>query len=292
MLIKLKDFHYQYSDDQSTLRFEQTKQINQYTDCVLMTNHSEVLSILQLIYHHDPERINYYSAHYVSTNFMKEIMEFSGDSFLNLNNNTAKPPVFLGSASVVNDMNYHAATDYSPVGFLSFTNLHDRYVLVDHALSKQGIMSVKDVDNDTNELIFQRASLAVKPLIFRTNWALNQYPAINFNGIKLSIRPYHNIKSREFTNTKAVTRYLKYDLRNSLTIDDTKRFSKLINHTIIYSNYPKVVSKHFDDRFDQFLESKLVFLPAAANAKEISVPSNQCMMNVNQLLASQDCEVV
>lgn len=290
MLIKLKDFRHQYSDDQSTLRFEQAKQINQYTDYVLMTNYGEVLSILQLIYRHDPEHTNYYGAHYVSANFMNEIMEFSDASFLNLNDSIIKPPVFLSSSSIVDDVDYNAATDYSPVGFLVFTNLHDRYVLVDHALSKYGVMSVKNIDNDTNELIFQRASLVVKPLIFRTNWALNQYPAINFNDIKLSIQPYHNIKRREFANTKAVTHYLKYDLHNSLTIDDTKRFSKLINRAIAYSDYPKAVSKHFANKFNQFLESNLVFLPATVDDAQIS--NNQQTIDVDQLLALQDCEVI
>lgn len=187
MMIKLKDFHHQYSADQSTLRFGQDRQINSNNDCILMTDQGQVLSILQLVYRHDPECANYYGAHYVSTNFMKEIMEFSDDSFLNLNNSVIEPPVFLGASAVVDDVDYNAGTDYSPIGFLTFTNLHDHYILIDHALSEYAIMLIEELNSDTNELIFQRASLAVKPLIFRTNWALNQYPRINFNGFRLSI---------------------------------------------------------------------------------------------------------
>lgn len=294
MIIKLKDFYHQYSSDQSTLRFEQDQQISSSHDCVLMTDQGQILSILQLVYHHDPERINYYGAHYLSTNFMKEIMEFSDDLFLNVDNSVIKPPVFLDSLSVVDDKDYNAGTNYSPIGFLAFTNIRDHYILVDHALSEHGIALIEELNSDINELIFQRASLAVKPLIFRINKTLNQYSKINFNGLELSAVPYHNtVRQREFMDTKAMRRYLKYSVCNSFTMDDVSYFSKLINYAIAYSDYPNVVSKYFSDKFSQFLQSKLVFQPNVMHSKQkIVVPNHQQALNVDQLLALQDCEVV
>lgn len=295
MIIKLKNFHHQYSADQSTLKFMQDRQINSNNDCVLMTNQDQVLSILQLVYHHDPDHMNYYGAHYISTNFMKEIMEFSDNSFLNLNNSVIKPPVFLGSSSVVDDIDYNAGTDYSPIGFLAFTNLHDHYTLVDHALSEHGVILIEELNNNTNELIFQRASLAVKPLIFsfKAGRSLSQYQNIDFSGLKFSIIPYHNVVWQEVTDTTAMRHYLKYDLHNSLTVSDIEHFSKLVNHMITYFNYPNAVSKHFADRFNQFLESKLVFQSNVIHSRQkIVVPNHQQALNVDQLLALQDCEVV
>lgn len=293
MIIKLKDFYHQYSSDQSTLRFEQDQQISSNHNCVLMTDQGQVLSILQLVYHHDPERINYYGAHYLSTNFANEIMEFSDNLFLNVDNSVIKPPVFLDSLSVVDSMDYNAGTNYSPIGFLAFTNLHDHYTLVDHALSEHGIMLIEELNSDINELIFQRASLAVKPLIFRINRILDRYPKINFNGLELSIVPYHTAKTQEVANTVAMRHYLKYSLRNSFTMHDVSYFSKLINYAIAYSDYPNVVSKYFSNRFSQFLQSKLVFQAVKAHSNQQSVISNhQQALNVDQLLALQDCEVV
>lgn len=293
MIIKLKDFYHQYSSDQSTLRFEQDRQISSSHDCALMTDQGQVLSLLQLVYQHDSEHTNYYGAHYVSANFMKEIMEFSDDSFLNLNNSIIKPPVFLSSSSIVDDADYNGGTDYSPVGFLAFTNLHDHYTLVDHALSEHGIMLIEELNSDTNELIFQRASLAVKPLIFRINRTSDHYPKISFNGLKLSIVPYHTAKTQEVVNTTAMKHYLKYDLSNSFTMNDVSHFSKLVNHAIAYSDYPNVVSKYFSDKFSQFLQSKLVFQSNVMHDRQkIAVPNHQQALNVDQLLALQDCEVV
>lgn len=293
MIIKLKDFYHQYSSDQSTLRFEQDRQISSSHDCVVMTDQGQVLSLLQLVYQHDSEHTNYYGAHYVSANFMKEIMEFSDDSFLNLNNSIIKPPAFLSSSSIVDDADYNGGTDYSPVGFLAFTNLHDHYTLVDHALSEHGIMLIEELNSDINELIFQRASLAVKPLIFRINRILDRYQKINFNGLELSIVPYHTAKTQEVANTVAMRHYLKYSLRNSFTMNDVSYFSKLINYAIAYSDYPNVASKYFSNRFSQFLQSKLVFQAVKAHSNQQSVISNhQQALNVDQLLALQDCEVV
>lgn len=295
MIIKLKDFYHQYSNDQSILRFEQNRQISSSHDCVLMTNQGQILSILQLVYHHDPERINYYGAHYLSTNFMKEIMEFSDNLFLNVDNSVIKPPVFLDSLSVVDNMDYNAGTDYSPIGFLAFTNLHDHYALVDHALSEHGVMLIEELNSDINELIFQRVSLAVKPLIFslKASQSLSQYQNINFNGLTLSIVPYHTAKTQEVANTTAMRHYLKYSLCNSFTMNDVSYFSKLINYAIAYSDYPNVVSKYFSDKFSQFLQSKLMFQPNVMHSRQkIVAPNYQQALNVDQLLALQDCEVV
>lgn len=294
MTIKLNDFQHQYSADRSTLKFEQSVNCHQNYGYVLVTEQGQVLSTLQMTYyrHTDTDGYDEYYSFCLTTNFQKELMEESDRQFVNLTGNTSEQPYFTNQRDFSKDAT-DSITNYSPIGFLALTNLNNRYILIDHTLSKQGQQSVKNCD-DTNHLpSFNRALLAVKPLIFEIDGIFMSDPQIDFMRQTLTLKRYYGVKQTILTHQPTVTYYLKYRTMGMFTLHDADVLSTLVNHDIFTQGRLKFIHRHVNEKLNQFLESKLVFQPNIIHGgQQITTLHQQQALNVDQLLALQNCEVI
>lgn len=294
MTIKLNDFQHQYSADRSTLRFEQSVNCHQNYGYVLVTDQGQVLSTLQMTYyrHTDTDGYDEYYSFCLTTNFQKELMEESDRQFVNLAGNTLEQPYFTNRHDFDKDTT-DSITNYSPIGFLALTNLNDRYILIDHALSKQGQQSVKNCDGTNHLSSFNRALLAVKPLIFEIDGLFMSDPQIDFMSQTLTLKRYYGVKQMMLTHQPTATHYLKYRTMDMFTLRDADMLSTLVNHDIFTQGRLRFIHWHVNEKLNQFLQSKLVFQPNVIHDRQkIAVPNHQRALNVDQLLALQDCEVV
>lgn len=118
-------------------------------------------------------------------------------------------------------------------------------------------------------------------------------PQIDFMRQTLTLKRYYGVKQTILTHQPTATYYLKYRTMDMFTLHDADVLSTLVNHDIFTQGRLKFIHRHVNEKLNQFLESKLVFQPNIIHDRQqITTLHQQQALNVDQLLALQNCEVI